>query len=224
MLSQNKKKIYIINYNPKDFFDLTLEALENLKTSDLVISAHELDKKFKSNLNKINKMFEINPGLSKNKTKCIKYLISKLNTFNSISYLCFGDFNIANNIFNENLLREKRIKIEINLGIFPIVNLLNKKNQLLTNRNKNSSVSYFNYLDVKKILSIIEKNNFEKLLIRTNKISLMKKFLDKLEITKNQKYYYQIFSETKKLNPKDLSIKKSDIENVFILIEKNEKI
>ena len=70
----------------------------------------------------------------------------------------------------------------------------------------------------------MEKNNFEKLLIRTNKISLMKKFLDKLEITKNQKYYYQIFSETKKLNPKDLSIKKSDIENVFILIEKNEKI
>ena len=67
MLSQNKKKIYIINFNPKDFFDLTLEALENLRTSDLIISTRKLDKKFKSNLNKINRMLEINTELSKNK-------------------------------------------------------------------------------------------------------------------------------------------------------------
>ena len=44
MLSQNKKKIYIINFNPKDFFDLTLEALENLRTSDLIISTENLIK------------------------------------------------------------------------------------------------------------------------------------------------------------------------------------
>ena len=35
MLSQIKKKIYIIHFNPEDFFDLTLEALENLRKSDL---------------------------------------------------------------------------------------------------------------------------------------------------------------------------------------------
>ena len=57
MLAQNKKNIYIINFNPNDFFDLTLEALENLRTSDLIISTRKLDKKFKSNLNKINRMF-----------------------------------------------------------------------------------------------------------------------------------------------------------------------
>jgi len=224
MLSQNKKKIYIINFNPRDFFDLTLEALENLKTSDLIISTRELDKKFRLNLNKLNKIFEINTGLLKNKTKCIKYLLSKLDTFNSISYLCFGDFNGAETFFDESLLRAKKIKIEVNLGILPIVNLLNKKNQLLTNRNKNSSVSFFNYLDVKQILSIIERNDFEKLLIRTNKNSLMKNFLVKLEKTKNQGYHYYLFNETKKLSPKDLSIKNFEIENLFILIEKDEKI
>ena len=69
MLSQNKKKIYIINFNPKDFFDLTLEALENLEKSDLIISTQELDKKFKSNLNKINSMLEINNEISKNRMK-----------------------------------------------------------------------------------------------------------------------------------------------------------
>ena len=84
MLSQNKKKIHIINFNPKDFFDLTLEALEKLQTSDLIISTRELDRKFRSNLNKINSALEINTGLLKNRTKCIKYLISKLNKFNSV--------------------------------------------------------------------------------------------------------------------------------------------
>lgn len=224
MLSQNKKKIYIINFNPKDFFDLTLEALESLRTSDLIISTRKLDKKFKSNLNKINRMLEINTELSKNKMIFKKYLISKLDIFNSISYLHLGDFNIAETFFDDNLLEKKNINVEIKLGILSIVNLLNKKNQLLTNRNKNSSISFFNYLDTKQILSIIEKGNFEKLLIKTTKTFLMKNFLEKLKKTKNQKYGYQLFSETKKLNTKDLSIKKFGIENLFILIEKNEKV
>ena len=224
MLSQNKKKIYIINFNPKDFFDLTLEALENLKTSDLIISTKKLDEKFKSNLNKINRMLEIKTDLSKNKIIFRKYLISKLNLLDSISYLHLGDFNINETFFDNNVLEKKGIKVEVKLGILSIVDLLNKKNQLLTNRNKNSSVSFFNYLDTRQILSIIEKKNFEKLLIKTTKTYLMKNFLEKLKTTKNQEYDYQIFSETKKLNTKDLSIKNFGIENLFILIEKNEKI
>lgn len=224
MLAQNKKNIYIINFNPNDFFDLTLEALENLRTSDLIISTRKLDKKFKSNLNKINRMFEINTELSKNKMIFKKYLISKLDIFNSISYLHLGDFNITETFFDDKVLEKHGIKVEVKLGILSIVNLLNKQNQLLTNRNKNSSISFFNYLDTKQILSIIEKNNFEKLLIKTTKTSLMKNFLEKLKKTKNQKYGYQLFSETKKLNTKDLSIKDFSIENLFILIEKNEKI
>ena len=224
MLSQIKKKIYIINFNPEDFFDLTLEALENLRKSDLIISTRKLDKKFKSNLKKINRMFEINTELSRNKIIFRKYLISKLDVFNSISYLYFGDLNVTETFFDDNMLEKKGIKVEVILGILSIVNLLNKKSQLLTNRNKNSSVSFFNYLDIKQILSIIENNNFEKLLIRTTKTFLMKNFLEKLKNTKNQKFDYHLFSETKKLNTKDLSIKNFGIENLFILIEKNEKI
>ena len=75
MLSQNKKKIYIINFNPKDFFDLTIEALESLKISDLIISTEKLDKKFKSNLIKINRSLEVNTELLKNKIRLKKYLM-----------------------------------------------------------------------------------------------------------------------------------------------------
>ena len=220
MLSQNKKKIYIINFNPKDFFDLTIEALENLKISDLIVSTQKLDKKFKSNLIKINRSLEVNTELLKNKIKLTRYLISKLDTFNSISYLYFGDFKINETLFDQNILEEKGIKVEVILGILSIIDLLNKKNQLLTNRNRNSSVSYFNYLDIKQILSIIENYNFEKLLIRTNKTFLMKDLLNKLKKTKNKKIRSQVFSETKRLSEKDLGLKTLDVENLFILIEK----
>lgn len=220
MLSQNKKKIYIINFNPKDFFDLTIEALENLKISDLIVSTQKLDKKFKSNLIKINRSLEVNTELLKNKIKLTRYLISKLDTFNSISYLYFGDFKINETLFDQNILEEKGIKVEVILGILSIIDLLNKKNQLLTNRNRNSSVSYFNYLDIKQILSIIENYNFEKLLIRTNKTFLMKNLLNKLKKTKNKKIRSQVFSETKRLSEKDLGLKTLDVENLFILIEK----
>ena len=82
-------------------------------------------------------------------------------------------------------------------------------------------MSFFNYLDIKQILSILRKNDFEKLLIKTNKASQMNNFLDKLEKSKNKKYRYQLFDENKQLNIKDLSIKNFGIENLFILIEKN---
>jgi hypothetical protein len=63
-------------------------------------------------------------------------------------------------------------------------------------------VSFFNYLDIKQILSILRKNDFEKLLIKTNKASKMNTFLNKLEKSKNKKYRYQLFDETKQLNIK----------------------
>jgi hypothetical protein len=52
----------------------------------------------------------------------------------------------------------------------------------------------------------------------------MNNFLEKLVKSKNKKYRYQLFDETKTLNIKDLSIKNFGIENLFILIEKNDKI
>ena len=137
MLSQNTKKIYIINFNPKDFFDLTLEALENLQTSDLIISTRELDKKFRLNLNKINSALEINTGLLKNRTKCIKYLISKLNKFNSISYLCFGDFNTSETFFDENLKNKSpRVAKVVNAKMNPLGSMNNKKKKIAIKKNK----------------------------------------------------------------------------------------
>ena len=66
MLSQFNKKIYIINFNPNDFFDFTIEALEILHSSDFIILSKIVGEDFKSNLNMINKNFEVNTNLSFN--------------------------------------------------------------------------------------------------------------------------------------------------------------
>ena len=65
MLSQFNKKIYIINFNPNDFFDFTIEALEILHSSDFIILSKIVGEDFKSNLNMINKNF-YNTNLSLN--------------------------------------------------------------------------------------------------------------------------------------------------------------
>ena len=50
MITQSLKKIYIIGSNPNDFFDLTVEALNILSRSDLIIF---FKKKFRSHYKKI---------------------------------------------------------------------------------------------------------------------------------------------------------------------------
>ena len=99
----------------------------------------------------------MNKELSENKVKLVEYLIQKLNTIDTISFLHSGEFNINKPLLDNKLFKEKKIKIEIKLGILPFVDLLNKKNELITNRSKNSSVTFFNYLDRKKIFFYFRK-------------------------------------------------------------------
>ena len=37
MYTQNKKKFYIVGSNPKDFFDMTIEGVETLLKSEMII-------------------------------------------------------------------------------------------------------------------------------------------------------------------------------------------
>ena len=55
MFTQNKKKFHIIGSNPKDFFDMTVEATEILLNSDVVILSKNFHKTFFIFLEKITK-------------------------------------------------------------------------------------------------------------------------------------------------------------------------
>ena len=51
----------------------------------------------------------------------------------------------------------QKVSIELKLGVLPTVNLLNKNNDLITNRNKNSSVTFYNLIDPNNLIQIIKK-------------------------------------------------------------------
>ncbi len=218
MLSQFNKKIYIINFNPNDFFDLTIEALEILQSTDFIILSKIVGEDFKSNLNMINKNFEVNTNLSFNEEDTLRYLLKKLKKYNSVSLCKYDPLCFHSSLFNDKLFESQKVSIELKLGVLPTVNLLNKNNDLITNRNKNSSVTFYNLIDPNNLIQIIKKKQFEKLIIGTHGIAKTKKFIDSLENVKKLGINYYIYDE---LNKIDLNVfsKKNDNDKLFIVVE-----
>ena len=66
MYTQNKKKFYIIGVNPNDFFDMTIEGVETLLKSEVVIISKFFHRNFKIFLNDNNKKFVFKEDISKN--------------------------------------------------------------------------------------------------------------------------------------------------------------
>ena len=57
MYTQNKKKIYIVGSNPNDFFDMTIEGVETLLKSEIIIFSKTFHRGFISFLKDNNKNF-----------------------------------------------------------------------------------------------------------------------------------------------------------------------
>ena len=57
MYTQNKKKFYIVGSNPNDFFDMTIEGVETLLKSEIIIFSKTFHRGFRSFLKDNNKNF-----------------------------------------------------------------------------------------------------------------------------------------------------------------------
>jgi len=55
MITQSQKKIYIIGSNPNDFFDLTIEAINILSKSNVIIFSKKFDSQYSKVFKKSNK-------------------------------------------------------------------------------------------------------------------------------------------------------------------------
>ena len=109
MFTQNKKKFHIIGSNPKDFFDMTVEATEILLKSDIIILSKNFHKTFFYFLRENNKKFIFKEDLSKNEdVKQWEKIFSLFKKFTSLSYLISGDpyFNYKNDL--EVFLKKKK--------------------------------------------------------------------------------------------------------------------
>ena len=219
MITHSSKKIYIIGSNPDDFFDLTVEAVNIFSQSDLIIFSKKFNSQYKVFFKKNNKKVFFVEDLADSKIKLVKVIHKLFEKYNSISYLKVGDTFLFFENYEELFFKKKKIQVEKVLGIPEIILWINKRKLFLTNRNKNSSVSFFypkTKNDCKKIPNI---RNFEKLIIKVS-VELVIQSLKNLLLKKlDKKYKYKVFANAKeiKLN-KSLKLDKS-INDVYIILE-----
>ena len=166
MIAHSLKKIYIVGSNPNDFFDLTVEAIDILSNSDLII----FSKKFHFQYKKI-------------------------------------------------LMQSNKIQVEKVFGIPEIILWINKRKLFLTNRNKNSSVSFFypkTKVDCKKILNI---RNFEKLIIKVSVKSVLENIYEILLKKLDKNFKYKVFANAKEIKFNHSFKLDKSISDVYIILE-----
>ncbi len=219
MITQSPKKIYIIGSNPNDFFDLTIEAIDILSKSELIIFSKKFHTQYKKIFRQNNKKVFYEEDLANSEVALLKVIYKLFEKYNSISHLIVGDPFLFYKNNEESFFQKKKIPVEKVLGIPEIILWLNKKKLFLTNRNKNSSVSFFypkTKVDCNKILSI---KNFEKLIIKISVKSVLQNLNEILLKKLDKKFKYKVFANAKEIKfNSGLKLDKS-VSDVYIILE-----
>tara|TARA_B100000029_G_scaffold515399_1_gene622214 strand:+ start:2051 stop:2716 length:666 start_codon:yes stop_codon:yes gene_type:complete len=221
MFAQTKKKIYIIGSNPKDFYDLTVESIRILSEVELIIIPKKFEKTFTNTFKDNHRNFIFEDDLAK---KGGFYLWNKiLDLFDknqTIAHLCSGDSFLFNDGLRErDFFKSHNIEVVNILGIIEVVNCLNNQFDLLTNREKNSSITLFEKFQFKKISNLLKHNNFEKLIVKVqNKedFEIILKLIKENEKKINLKIIKNGVLQKAK---KNINIKSAD-DYIFLILEK----
>ena len=168
MFTQTKRKIYIIGSNPRDFFDLTIEGIKVLSKSELVILSRKFENTFISILKKNHKQFIFEDDLAEEGGLYLwKKILELFSKYKTIAHLCAGDSLLfSNGTKQRDFFESNNVKVNNILGIIEVVNWLNNENDLLTNRQKNSSITLFEKFDLKNIFEVLKYDKFEKLVVK----------------------------------------------------------
>jgi len=219
MITYSPKKIYIVGSNPNDFYDLTIEAINILSESNLIICSKKFDSKYSEVFKKSKKKIFFEEDLVQSKRMLPKVIHSLLETYNPISHLIIGDPFLFFDNSEESYFKKKNILVEKILGIPEIIIWMNKKKLFLTNRNKNSSVSFFypkTKFDCNKLLKI---KKFEKLIIKISVESVLQNIKEILLKKQDKNFKYKAFANAKEIKiNSSLKLDKS-INDVYIILE-----
>ncbi len=219
MIKDGKKKFYIIGSNPNDFFDLTLESFKILSDTDIIIFSHLYHKSFREVFIRNKKNFFYVESLSQNLANLLNKIWELFNNYNTISYLIADDPLLNTNKEIDIFFKEKNIKVERVLGIIDVVNTLNKKKQFLTNRKTNSSFSFFTPSSKDKLRKFLDKNKFEKLVLKVINKSILIEIEKYIHCKKSKKFKYKILSDGKSLKFfRQIKLEKKLL-NTYIIIE-----
>ena len=219
MITYSPKKIYIVGSNPNDFYDLTIEAINILSESNLIICSKKFDSKYSEVFKKSKKKIFFEEDLVQSKRMLPKVIHNLFETYNPISHLIIGDPFLFFDNSEETYFKKKNILVEKILGIPEIIIWMNKKKLFLTNRNKNSSVSFFypkTKYDCNKLLKI---KKFEKLIIKISVESVLQNIKEILLKKQDKNFKYKAFANAKEIKiNSSLKLDKS-INDVYIILE-----
>ena len=224
MVLQNKKKFYLIGTNAVDIGDCTLQAIEKVKDTKVVVLSKKFDSKFQEILE--NKKIYYQENLStKNDRGLWEKIYELFESTDRICHLIDGDPVLDEEGLKEiNFFKIKHINCEIISGVIKVINSLNLNSKLLTNREKNFSSTFLKKFNKKKLIRIIDNFYFEKLIIfleNKDELKKMRSFLDNLSPTKIKKL--SIKCEKNKNLKNDIKIIEDLNTPSYIIIETNEK-
>ena len=164
-----KKTIYLVGTTSLNFNNLTIEAIKTINKSECVILSDKTPKKFISQLKRINTRLCLVRQLSTNKKESIDSAYKIALSFSIISILAIDDpIFIGEEIEKYKFFVKKGFQVKIVSGIINLLDFLNLKLEPITDRKKNSAVSF---IESNKIIvdnQIKNLDHVQKLIIKLN--------------------------------------------------------
>ena len=164
-----KKTIYLVGTTSLNFNNLTIEAIKTINKSECVILSDKTPKKFISQLKRINTRLCLVRQLSTNKKESIDSAYKIALSFSIISILAIDDpIFIGEEIEKYKFFVKKGFQVKIVSGIINLLDFLNLKLEPITDRKKNSAVSF---IESKKVIvdnQIKNLDQVQKLIIKLN--------------------------------------------------------
>ena len=164
-----KKTIYLVGTTSLNFNNLTIEAIKTINKSECVILSDKTPKKFLSQLKRINTRLCLVRQLSTNKKEFINSAYKIALSYRIISILEIDDpIFIGEEIDKYRFFVKKGFQVKIVSGIINLLDFLNLKLEPITDRKKNSAVSF---IESNKIIvdnRIKNLDHVQKLIIKLN--------------------------------------------------------
>ncbi len=164
-----KKTIYLVGTTSLNFNNLTIEAIKTINKSECVILSDKTPKKFLSQLKRINTRLYLVRQLSTNKKEFINSAYKIALSYRIISILEIDDpIFIGEEIDKYRFFVKKGFQVKIVSGIINLLDFLNLKLEPITDRKKNSAVSF---IESNKIIvdnQIKNLDHVQKLIIKLN--------------------------------------------------------
>ena len=209
-----KKTIYLVGTTSLNFNNLTIEAIKTINKSECVILSDKTPKKFLSQLKRINTRLCLVRQLSTNKKEFINSAYKIALSYRIISILEIDDpIFIGEEIDKYRFFVKKGFQVKIVSGIINLLDFLNLKLEPITDRKKNSAVSF---IESNKIIvdnQIKNLDHVQKLIIKLNH-EKGNKVLVKILTNLNQ---FSKFNFVNTLTYQKISLKKeSDLLNEII--------